>query len=67
MKNSGKSSERNHSRAPGIIQTSIAIPNTLLVKIQKIADAEVRSRNAQIHFILDEFVKAYGKPKARRN
>lgn len=46
-------------RAPGIVQTSIAVPKALLEKLDVIADEQARSRNSLIHWMLREKTAEY--------
>lgn len=55
---------KNHDRSPEKKGFSIALPKKLVAEIQKIADAETRSRNGQIEKFLEESVQRY-KSKSR--
>jgi len=46
-------------RAPGVIQTSIAIPEKTLKKLGQIAHKETRSRNMQIQLFLEKGIKEW--------
>ena len=62
--------KRNHQRAEGMTQTTIAIPLDLLNDIDRIAERQLRSRNSLIHWMLREQVDALqakgGTGKGRR-
>ena len=49
--------QKNHERAADKTQTSIAIPTYILEAIQKLADADSRSRNNMIEILLKEAVE----------
>lgn len=49
----------NTSMKDDITQTSVKIPTHLLERIQRIADREHRSRNAQIVFFLDQITSQW--------
>jgi hypothetical protein len=51
--------QKNHGRAAGQIQTSIALPEDLLKKIREIAEREDRSCNRQIVKMLREQEEKY--------
>lgn len=62
--------KRNHQRAEGMTQTTIAIPMDLLQDIDRLAERQLRSRNSLIHWMLREQVDALqgkgGAGKVRR-
>ena len=49
---------RNHRRAQGMTQTTIAIPVDLLAQLDQIAQHQLRSRNSLIHWMLSEQIKS---------
>lgn len=55
--------EKSHERSPGMVQTSIAIPKTLLEAVSKIAYEQERSRNKVITMLLREKVAEYHAKK----
>lgn len=55
--------EKSHDRSPGMVQTSIAIPKTLLEAVSKIAYEQERSRNKVITMLLREKVAEYHAKK----
>lgn len=57
--------DRNHDRAPGMRQTSIAIPIELFEKIDSISKKEYRSRNKTIEMFLREQVDEWQKYKTK--
>lgn len=63
--------ERNHKRAKGMTQTTIAIPMDLLAQLDRIAEHQLRSRNSLIHWMLSEQIKSCtgqgpAQPKKRK-
>lgn len=48
--------DRSHARAPGMRQTSIALPEELMTKLTEIANREYRSRNKLIEMYLQAMV-----------
>ena len=57
---------RNHERAPGMAQTSVALPKLLLDRIQYLADRTDRSRNKMINRLLREAVATYDAKTSRK-
>ncbi len=49
---------RNHRRAQGMAQTTIAIPVDLLAQLDQIAQHQLRSRNSLIHWMRSEQIKS---------
>lgn len=50
---------RSHARAPGMKQTSVALPATLIQQLDELADRDGRSRNNLIALLLKESVTRY--------
>lgn len=48
-----KEKEKKHTRAPGMTQISISLPVDLVDKVDRLADAESRSRSNYIAWVLD--------------
>lgn len=59
-----KETQKNHNRSPGMVQTSIAIPATLLEAVSRIAVEQERSRNKVITMLLREKVAEYWAGKS---
>ena len=51
--------EKNHERAAGMTQTSIAIPTVILERLTREAKAQRRSRNNLIALILEDGVETF--------
>lgn len=47
------------TRAAGVTQTSIAIPDRILKQVSRIAAKETRSRNQQIQVFLEDAIKKW--------
>ena len=48
-----KENKKSHTRAPGMTQISISLPQRLVDKIDQLAEIEKRSRSNYIAFIVD--------------
>lgn len=68
-KTAAKKTNKNHSRAPNMVQTTIALPKTVLARIGEIAETETRSRNLQIQHFLQLGIREYEEthPKNRES
>jgi metal-responsive CopG/Arc/MetJ family transcriptional regulator len=56
-----KPKDKSHTRALGMGQTSITVPDALLQKVGEIAKKSTRSRNKQIQYFLEKGVEEYRK------
>ena len=59
------STQKNHERAPGMTQTSIAIPTDLLARLSREAKTQRRSRNNLIALLLEDGVETFEQMHTR--